>query len=439
METKCPCCSQAFNLNNKLPILITKCGHTVCLQCYKTKMLKSNENNNENDVYICVVDKTTKFKLKENPVRNMQMVEYLKKNDNLLIKCPQHQNQYAQFYCVQCDEIVCEICACVTHSTHNAGKTLHQVKPDNFKDYLNHVIPLLSNQKTMIETLMERMKQQLGNDISLAAEDFIMMVNDIKKLLKDFVHIQDLPKLDLNYYRLKDTEQPQEDQEEEKESKWTLIKRQPYDIKAKYLNITDLYSQYYQSYVQLVNQEIYKTKNSLLATCMKDWSSQTLRLLYQGTRDGFSANSFHQLCDSNDNDENPMIIFVLSEFGQTFGAFTSKSWSSDGQYVEDRDAFLFQLNKRSVHPLEKNFEEAIHHCKSHLVIFGSGGDLCLQDNCNQHSDDTTCSLGSSYRLPVGYVENSEEAHSYMAGDVNFKVLEIEVYQITKLNRDRDFQ
>lgn len=81
METKCPVCKSSFNLKNKLPIFI-KCGHTVCLQCYKTKMI-----DNGDGTHTCTIDKVTKFKIKKDPVQNVQLVDFLKKNDYLLITC----------------------------------------------------------------------------------------------------------------------------------------------------------------------------------------------------------------------------------------------------------------------------------------------------------------------------------------------------------------
>lgn len=62
-------------------------------------------------------------------------------------------------------------------------------------------------------------------------------------------------------------------------------------------------------------------------------------LLYRGSRDGFAASVFHAMCDGM----GPTVTLFVSDRGNVFGGFTSKSWSVDGGKVEDREAFLFTL------------------------------------------------------------------------------------------------
>eukprot|EP00347_Sterkiella_histriomuscorum_P009556 403340752 len=127
----------------------------------------------------------------------------------------------------------------------------------------------------------------------------------------------------------------------------------------------------------LVDQEISKDPSSLLQNSIPDYFTKQYNLLYKGSRDGFTASTFHKLCD----DKGPTVSFILSEYGQVFGGFTSIPWTSADQPQSDPSAFVF-------------------------------------------------SLRYTYETPNGYKHYSNEAQSYLAGQFNFKVLEIEVYSRT---------
>ena len=48
----------------------------------------------------------------------------------------------------------------------------------------------------------------------------------------------------------------------------------------------------------------------------------TFKLLWQGSRDGFSASTFHTKC----NGQGPTLSIGLSTFPKIFGGFTSADW-----------------------------------------------------------------------------------------------------------------
>ena len=61
------------------------------------------------------------------------------------------------------------------------------------------------------------------------------------------------------------------------------------------------------------------------------------------------------------------------------------------------------------------------------MIFGkSYNDIKIYDECDKNSS-SYCNIGQTYSLPE---DKSIEAKNYMAGIENFKVLEIEVYQVS---------
>ena len=49
-----------------------------------------------------------------------------------------------------------------------------------------------------------------------------------------------------------------------------------------------------------------------------------LRLIYRGSKDGFTADVFHSKCDH----KGPTLAVILSEHGKIFGGFTDIEWDS---------------------------------------------------------------------------------------------------------------
>eukprot|EP00347_Sterkiella_histriomuscorum_P016105 403354475 len=92
-----------------------------------------------------------------------------------------------------------------------------------------------------------------------------------------------------------------------------------------------------QLFRDLVDQEINKTQYSLLKQQLSYTFGKKYKLLYSGSRDGFKALRFHQLCDI----KGPTVTFILSEYGLVFGGYTSVSWTtSDYATFNDNEAFI---------------------------------------------------------------------------------------------------
>eukprot|EP00347_Sterkiella_histriomuscorum_P005233 403357381 len=245
------------------------------------------------------------------------------------------------------------------------------------------------------------------------------MINQVKFFLKDFVRVEDIPKLSISYYK------PQIQEEHKEEIKKVCDpNRQQYNIYKSLKQQAKKFEGYYKEYLKLVDYELKKESSSTISRQMQDWNRAELNLLYQGSRDGFSAKNFHQLCDN----QGPTVAFVLSEYGQTFGGYTSVSWTSNNSQIGDSKAFLFQLNKKSVHPIGQNFDYSVHHNPDYLITFGNGFDLFVYNQCDINRSSYS-QLGRTYSLPLGYVYDSQESNRYLAGEQSFRVLEIEVYSV----------
>jgi hypothetical protein len=66
-----------------------------------------------------------------------------------------------------------------------------------------------------------------------------------------------------------------------------------------------------------------------------------VKLIYRASRDGFAASSFHSKCDDISN--TVTIIKTISK--SVFVGFTSATWTSNGEWSYDENAFIFSLRR----------------------------------------------------------------------------------------------
>lgn len=130
--------------------------------------------------------------------------------------------------------------------------------------------------------------------------------------------------------------------------------------------------------------------------------------------------------------QTPSVIFMKSEKGQVFGAYTTVHWNApenDDTRYRDDEAFLFSLTKKSKHKVYQNEMSTVRHWKNqYLFFFGSGCDIGIVEYCDTKKDSWS-KLGGTFSLPEGMMEDSEEAKQYLAGEFCFKVTEIEIYKV----------
>ncbi len=108
----------------------------------------------------------------------------------------------------------------------------------------------------------------------------------------------------------------------------------------------------------------------------------------------------------------------------------NKSGYGNGNYKEGNgNSFIFSLREDSnfvkLKCLDKTKE--VYHNSSYMCSFGEDGGFRVYNN-----NSSNCSnLGNNgyYELPEGIKQNSQEAYSYLAGEQNFKIKEMEVYRL----------
>ena len=158
---------------------------------------------------------------------------------------------------------------------------------------------------------------------------------------------------------------------------------------------------------------------------MEDGVSRDLELLYRGSRDGWKATYFHAKCDN----KGATITATWSNGGFIFGGFADKSWKSSEEYCESDKAFMFSLKSPSseVGPTKMSIKpnvcsNAMIHYPSYGPTFGGGLDFHIVSDANNNSSSYS-NLGVTYELPPGQI------NTFLVGSRNFKLSEIEVFQI----------
>eukprot|EP00347_Sterkiella_histriomuscorum_P000598 403375232 len=184
-----------------------------------------------------------------------------------------------------------------------------------------------------------------------------------------------------------------------------------------------------QNFRILVDREINQTNDSILKAHLNEVHknggiSRKFSRLFKGTLHGFTASKFNELCDNKGS----TVCFIQSVAGQVFGGYTSVPWkkSESQQLINDTYAFVFSLSKKSIHNQYQNQNYAVRHNKDQMCLFGNT-DIIIIDNCDQKNN--WCNLGGTYKPYNEDKYGQPQAQSYLAGQYQFQVLEIEVYQV----------
>ena len=102
---------------------------------------------------------------------------------------------------------------------------------------------------------------------------------------------------------------------------------------------------------------------------------------------------------------------------------------SAGRYFQSNNAFLFSLKNSDNQHYKMTVKSPGSAIFCHRTIgptFGGGRDLRIYDNCHVNTYSYS-RLGCTYKLPTGYVYNTDQARRLLAGTYTFKVDEYEVF------------
>ena len=155
---------------------------------------------------------------------------------------------------------------------------------------------------------------------------------------------------------------------------------------------------------------------------LKSSDQQNFKLLFRASRDGFGADAFHAKCDN----QSKTITIVRTTKSFVFGGFTNACWSSNGQFKDDRDAFLFSLVNKFNKPFVCKIDDAykaIECCSTFGPTFGTS-DLYICDNAN--SQTLSYSKLENYKAPSDLYDPKG---FYFCDTKNFLVDDFEVFQV----------
>ena len=155
-----------------------------------------------------------------------------------------------------------------------------------------------------------------------------------------------------------------------------------------------------------------------------EWTGgKSMQLLYRGTRDGMSADTFHNRC----NNKGPTISLFKNENGYIFGGYASIDWTSCNSYRSAPDSFIFTLtNKYNIEPTKFpniNTNYSIYDHSSYGPKIGGGNDIGINFNNEYYTN-----------FPHSYKDVLGKGYSIFKGNndnYNFNLKEIEVFKLIK--------
>ena len=148
-----------------------------------------------------------------------------------------------------------------------------------------------------------------------------------------------------------------------------------------------------------------------------------IKKLYQASIDGDGAINFHNKCDNIPN----TLVLIKSAENRRFGGFTTQIWeyiSPPGKWKDDKNAFLFSLDKQKIYKY-KNNGCAIYCHKDNGPVFGNGCDIAICNNVIQEKQSYTSESKSS----CSYEFNGDKNALSESNISNIYLFDYEVFEV----------
>ena len=104
-------------------------------------------------------------------------------------------------------------------------------------------------------------------------------------------------------------------------------------------------------------------------------NSYEFKLILRGSRDGFTPEKFHKICDGL---HRTVSIFKVKNSNEILGGYNPIEWKSDSRYGITKDSFIFSFKngiENYILSRVKNERQAIYKGPSYGPTFG--GDLTV--------------------------------------------------------------
>ena len=273
---------------------------------------------------------------------------------------------------------------------------------NNFKEKIEQM-DLVKTQAEEIKQLKSKIAELTSPKKSEEKTDEESLKNKIKELEDiKLKHEQEIKDLKLQSAKKSEVKEEKEVKVEIKKEAPKIEKKhvfgektQKYKVKGDIIHNKDE--------IELITRKINKVNKKI-----------TLNLIYKATVDSDKASAFHKKCDSAKSS----LVLVETDEGKRFGGFTTSSWSGDCVDKKDEDAFVFSLDKMKVYPNIPD-EDAIGCYPKYGPIF-LGCQIRIYDNAFTKG-------GTTFEKGLNF--NTQEDYELTDGNREFKVKEIEVYEV----------
>ena len=273
---------------------------------------------------------------------------------------------------------------------------------NNFKEKIEQM-DLVKTQAEEIKQLKSKIAELTSPKKSEEKTDEESLKNKIKELEDiKLKHEQEIKDLKLQSAKKSEVKEEKEVKVEIKKEAPKIEKKhvfgektQKYKVKGDIIHNKDE--------IELITRKINKVNKKI-----------TLNLIYKATVDSDKASAFHEKCDSAKSS----LVLVETDEGKRFGGFTTSSWSGDCVDKKDEDAFVFSLDKMKVYPNIPD-EDAIGCYPKYGPIF-LGCQIRIYDNAFTKG-------GTTFEKGLNF--NTQEDYELTDGNREFKVKEIEVYEV----------
>ena len=168
-----------------------------------------------------------------------------------------------------------------------------------------------------------------------------------------------------------------------------------------------------------------KDEVEMIKSAIKERMNKDIKLMkkiYQATIDGGDSDIFHKKCNNIPN----TLVLYKSAGNRRFGGFVSECWKSDNKVIQDKNCFLFSLDKRKIYPPKNNNYYQISYYEE------DGPSFCLKQIYCVKIEGNAIKNKSLKTFENGQNEIFSENNNALSEDGNFLGVyakEYEVFQV----------
>ena len=254
----------------------------------------------------------------------------------------------------------------INNNTNDINAKLEKMKENKIKD-----LDKINNETKIIYQELEELKKEklnIYNEINALEDENnnisanIELINDEKKLL-----IKQIENIKEKFIQFEKTIN---DNKNELISSINNLKNENDGLKKQLDSIESEKNQKNKYYYNLFqgSKILTNDEKKTIAKMIKPYHNLKFRLLYQGSRDGFSDANFHSKCDY----KGATVFIIVGNNGRKFGGFTPVSWNTENKEYKNENIFLFSLDYRIKFVSKTKGNGAIYCQSGSSVLYGPG-------------------------------------------------------------------